>query len=68
MPQLSIVHYDTNDPPDVKETALLMGLETILYELLEGGWPADDLLSRCDDVIADAAEEIAAGDEEAEDA
>jgi ElaB/YqjD/DUF883 family membrane-anchored ribosome-binding protein len=53
----AIVHYDTEDSADVQQTALLMGLESVLYELLEThGWLADDLRERCADVIDEAAE------------
>jgi 6-phosphogluconate dehydrogenase (decarboxylating) len=60
----AIVHYDTEDSADVQQTALLMGLESVLYELLEThGWLADDLRERCADVIDEAAETLAEEDE-----
>jgi hypothetical protein len=46
---------------DEKQTALLMGLDTIFGELLEDhGWQAHELDDRCSDSIASIADEIAA--------
>jgi hypothetical protein len=55
----AVVSYPLGAADDEKHAALLMGLETVLAELLEEhGWTPDDLENRCADVIGDIAEEL----------
>ena len=56
----AVVSYDMDWSDDEKQTALLMGLDDVLGELLEfHGWPADTLIERCGDVIEGIADDIA---------